>query len=198
MHIAYMRYQIRLELSNVKGTLHEDRILPSVFFRILLLSAFCFVLPFSAFFRLVLSPSFPYFRLLSNCLLSSTFCRHLSSVTPCLNAAFCRLLLSAFFRFGSYAAFCLLPHLVFRKPQPPAAFFFGLQPPSTAFCFMPPSVAFCLLKHSALCRFLLSAARSLLTPSFWRVLPSAAICPLPSAALFLLPPEFSRVLLSAP
>jgi hypothetical protein len=62
-------------------------------------------LPFSAFFRLVLSASFCQFFLLSTFLLSSTFYRLLLSGTSCLNAAFCRLLLSAFFRLGVCVAF---------------------------------------------------------------------------------------------
>ena len=108
-HISYTRQQIGLNLSRIKGTLHNDRILPSAFFRLLLLSAFCiYFLPFSAFFRRVLSASLCYLLLLSTSLLPSTFYRLLLSGTTYLNAAFCCLLLSAFFRLGSCAAFCLL------------------------------------------------------------------------------------------
>lgn len=106
-HFAYTRQQIGLNLSRIKGTLHNDCFLASAFFRLLLLSAFYLFLPFSAFFRLVLSASFCYFLLLSTFLLPSIFCHLLFSGTSCLNAAFC-LLLSAFFRLGVYVAFCRL------------------------------------------------------------------------------------------
>jgi hypothetical protein len=146
IHITFhvhTRYQIRLDLSNVKGNLHKDRIPPSAFFRLLpRFAIFCLLPPCAVAFLFLLAP--PFF------LLSSTLCRHLLSVTSCLNAAFCRLLLSAFFRLGSYAAFCLLPHLAFRKPQPPVAAFSRILL-YAAICSFLPSETFCLLLFSAFC-----------------------------------------------
>jgi hypothetical protein len=145
-------------------------------------------LPFSAFFRLVLSPSFSYFRLLSSFLLSSTFCRHLLSVTSCLNDEFCRLFLSAFFRLESYAAFCLLQHLAFKnlnRPQPSCSAF------SRILLYAAIS-AFCLLKHSALYRHLPCAVFCLLLLVAFRLLHSGEFC-----LRYYLPPAFCRPLPSA-
>lgn len=157
MHIVYTRYQIGLDLSNVKGTLHRDRILPPEIFRLLQLSAFYLVLPFSAFFRLVLSPSFSYFRLLSNFLLSSTFCRHLFSVASCLNAAFCRHLLSAFF--PSWVLCRLLPHTASRLPKTSATRSLLVRPSApysrillyASICNFLSCADFCLVSFSAFC-----------------------------------------------